>query len=100
MGTSNSFFPILEAISKNRRLESLDLSWNNLADIGRSVRSDPEVPSDRIPEPSQYPAQCASFLAAFIKYNKHAQHVRLDNCSLTAEMMEILTAAIRKAPAL
>ena len=52
MGTSNSFFPILEAISKNRRLESLDLSWNNLADIGRSVRSDPEVPSDRIPEPS------------------------------------------------
>ena len=100
MGSTNSFFPILQAISTNRKLVSLDLSWNNLADIGRNVRNDAEIPTDRLPEPSLYPAQCAAYLAAFIKYNKHAQHMRLDNCSLTSEMIEILTTAIRKAPAL
>lgn len=62
---------------------SLDLSWNNLADIGRNVRNDAEIPTDRLPDPAMYPARCASYLAAFIKYNKHAQHIRLDNCSLT-----------------
>jgi Ran GTPase-activating protein (RanGAP) involved in mRNA processing and transport len=100
MSSTNSFFPILQAISTNRKLVNLNLSWNNLADIGLNVRNDEEIKTDRMPEASMYPIKCATYLAAFIKYNKQAQHMNLDNCSLTLEMLEIIAAAIRKAPSL
>jgi Ran GTPase-activating protein (RanGAP) involved in mRNA processing and transport len=100
MGSANSFFQILQALSTNRKLVNLNLSWNNLADIGSNVRNDEEIKTDRLPEPSMYPAQCASFLASFIKYNKQVQHMNLENCSLSLEMMQILAAAIRKSPSL
>jgi Leucine-rich repeat (LRR) protein len=100
MGSTNSFFQILQALSTNRKLVNLNLSWNNLADIGSNVRNDEEIKTDRLPEPSMYPAQCASFLASFIKYNKQVQHMNLENCSLSLEMMQILAAAIRKSPSL
>lgn len=85
----DGFMPLLECISKNRRLKNVNLSWNNLANQNRVLKS-PELMLD-------YQLKAAQMIVNFFKFNKKLMHFDISNTGLTMPMFQLIAANLKKA---
>ena len=91
--SSTNCLRILQALSRNRRLVDLNLSWNNLSGAGTSVSEAQDAVEAR-------QSAAAKYLATFIKRNRRVQHLNLENTGLTRLMVGLIASALRKARSL
>lgn len=93
--TPSTMWNLAEALSENRNLQYLNLSWNNLKEHQTLSSLTESREMDHI-----YEMEVAQNLCKFIKYNQNLLHLDLSNTGLTKRMLIEFGGALRKARSL